>query len=217
MSDLDDLFLFIIDTTTHAGNFERELCAHCTGQVGDCGVGEEHAAQFRKDHPELVDVFAAIIGSAPDDHGNERPVRIWKTPGYWNDGMGTVWKDEDWGKPETVTTYREAIKNWGHYSEDLDPINGMPGRHPAYQSVAILFGEQPTPEQLLFLKERALKWVPRKMYDEAIEFTGFRLIQEVRSEKLLWRFGQADGLPVNEERENCPACLYGDCFNPRHQ
>jgi len=39
---------FIIDTNEYAGNFEREMCAYCTGQIGDCGVGEEEAEKFEK-------------------------------------------------------------------------------------------------------------------------------------------------------------------------
>ena len=34
-------WLFIIHTDSYAGAFEREICAHITGLVGDCEVGEE--------------------------------------------------------------------------------------------------------------------------------------------------------------------------------
>ncbi|KKK83825.1 hypothetical protein LCGC14_2789530, partial [marine sediment metagenome] len=34
-----DSWIFIIDTDSYAGNFEREMCAYITGRVGECGVG----------------------------------------------------------------------------------------------------------------------------------------------------------------------------------
>jgi hypothetical protein len=39
--------LFVVDTDTYAGNFEREMCAYITGQVGECEVGEEIAKAAR--------------------------------------------------------------------------------------------------------------------------------------------------------------------------
>jgi hypothetical protein len=34
-------YYLVIRTTAYAGNFERELCAHLTGAVRDCGVGSQ--------------------------------------------------------------------------------------------------------------------------------------------------------------------------------
>ena len=39
----NEKYLFVIDTDSYSGNFEREMCAYCTGQIGDCEVGIEHA------------------------------------------------------------------------------------------------------------------------------------------------------------------------------
>ena len=38
-----DCWGFIIDTDQYAGNFERELCAWTTGQIGECEVGKEYS------------------------------------------------------------------------------------------------------------------------------------------------------------------------------
>ncbi len=38
-----DHYLFVIDTDTYAGSFEREICAYVTGQIGECEVGKEEA------------------------------------------------------------------------------------------------------------------------------------------------------------------------------
>jgi hypothetical protein len=40
MTELEG-YVFIIDTEQYAGNFEREMCAYCTGILGDCEVGED--------------------------------------------------------------------------------------------------------------------------------------------------------------------------------
>lgn len=65
-----DGFAFIIDTDSYAGNFEREMCAHITGCVGDCGVGEEFAeAEISKLFPNVQNV--------PDDNGCYRPTSCW--------------------------------------------------------------------------------------------------------------------------------------------
>jgi hypothetical protein len=63
-------YVFQIHTNSYAGNFEREIAAHCTGQVGECGVGEEYIPKDRKLR------FSDIIQHCPDDNGCERPVEI---------------------------------------------------------------------------------------------------------------------------------------------
>lgn len=45
-------YSFIIDTNSYAGNFEREMCAYLTGQVGDCGVGDEHIESLKEQFPK---------------------------------------------------------------------------------------------------------------------------------------------------------------------
>lgn len=72
-------FIFIIDTTDYAGNFERELTAYCTGCIGECEVGEAEAAKFFLDtgYNDDTNPFAEIIANCPDDHGCFRPCSIW--------------------------------------------------------------------------------------------------------------------------------------------
>ncbi len=75
-------WVFVIDTEQYAGNFERELCAFLTGQVGDCGKGDDYVDHL-KDRPSFENVW-----HVPDDHGAHRPASIWATPGWSNDGKG---------------------------------------------------------------------------------------------------------------------------------
>jgi hypothetical protein len=65
---------FVIDTDQYAGNFERELCAHMTGHIGECEVGSEFVDS------NIADKFSMIIASLPDDHGCYRPTSCYPSP-----------------------------------------------------------------------------------------------------------------------------------------
>jgi hypothetical protein len=65
-------YSIIIDTNQYTGNFERELCAFVTGQIGDCKVGEKFI-----DPDEDYELFDDdIIRQDLDNDGCFRPVRI---------------------------------------------------------------------------------------------------------------------------------------------
>lgn len=79
--------MIVIDTTTYAGNFEREMCAYLTGQVGDCEVGSELIEKAKK---EIVNLswWEENICPQEDQEGSEffRPCSIFITPGINNLG-----------------------------------------------------------------------------------------------------------------------------------
>ena len=60
----------VIKTNQYAGNFERELCAHLTGIVGECEVGEEYV------YGEITEIFEQSIDTPADDNGTRRPVGL---------------------------------------------------------------------------------------------------------------------------------------------
>lgn len=178
-------YLFLVDTPTYAGSFEREMCAHVTGQIGDCEVGREYAEEFRAECPQEYAALDRLIERQPDEHGNYRPVSIYATPGFWNDGMGTAWPDSSWGTQETIDTYRQSLRDAQKRGslKELDADTAMPDRHPSYQSVAIFF-HATVPENLLkFMAERVKtykdKWGngPDKVL--AIRFVHERIIPQL--------------------------------------
>lgn len=71
--------IIVIDTDAYAGNFERELCAYLTGQIGDCNVGSE----FLKPQNMIkhLEWWENNISPQEDTEGSEfyRPCTIWKT------------------------------------------------------------------------------------------------------------------------------------------
>lgn len=62
---LDELYLFVVDTDKYAGNFERCMCAHMTGVVGESDVGDESASDYRE-----------TFGNAEDFDHNDHIVQL---------------------------------------------------------------------------------------------------------------------------------------------
>lgn len=71
-------WIVVVATDRYAGNFEREMCAYCTGVVGECGVGKHLAADFPHDRDKWRDRMLQF----PDDHGCRRPASIWGGPKF---------------------------------------------------------------------------------------------------------------------------------------
>ncbi len=96
------MFKLIIETNHYAGNFEREMTAYCTGHVGECGVGKEHAAIFREEVPQ--DPFGDSIVPVPDDHGCARPCKC--------DGNNVIIFFEGRPTPEQIAIIKERASKF---------------------------------------------------------------------------------------------------------
>lgn len=87
MSNYKAPWTFVIDTDGKAwvGNFERELCAYCTGMIGECEKGIEEANEFFNDFDLVGEeeslFFEKVNCYVMDEQGCGRPASIWKTPG----------------------------------------------------------------------------------------------------------------------------------------
>ena len=197
----DVSFIFVIDTESYAGNFERPMCAYCTGEIGECGVGEEEAALFRQEMgiAEGEDgPFCDKIMPRADEHGCHRPTSIWHTAGWFNHGMGGHYKDGQ--EAEALEDHKQKCREEGDrkpygendeanerhrqewYAKAEEPLH----KFPAYNSVAIFFSTVPTDEEINMIRQRALKFGAERpdctkdwQKKEPIKITGFRLIQEV--------------------------------------
>lgn len=149
-------YLFVIDTNTYARNFEREMCAYVTGQIGDCGFGGAEAALAQQEIPDAVMQLEDLIEQVPDEHGVERPVAIFSNPRYGNNGLGIH---------ALLTDENRAQYSW-----------------PAMFSVAIYFHTLPDHELLEVMKERARAIAARGVgfegHKETIAIEGFRLLEQ---------------------------------------
>ena len=76
-------WIFVIDTDSYAGNFERDMCAYITGVLGDCEVGDEFAKLYDKEMNtgRWEGIFADYLEQRPDEHGCCRPCSCWVT--FW--------------------------------------------------------------------------------------------------------------------------------------
>jgi len=142
-------YLFVVDTNCYAGNFERELCAYMTGEVGDCGVGDAEAACAKKEAATLLKKYnlEELVVSVPDENGCCRPAVLVPNSKYGNDGMGK----------EVLLTAENRTKY--HY--------------PAYFSVGIHLRESPQADISEFLKGRANAYAA----EHGIVIEGFRLLE----------------------------------------
>jgi hypothetical protein len=184
-SDLFEGYMFVVDTDIYSGNFEREMCAYMTGMVGQCEVGEELAEVAKEElGPEKVEFFESEVCQMYDENGVSRPVTIWPTPGYFNDGRGNHWPDGadmDEVRVKYVEKAKEFLlpiiernKKWieedpvkydylrkvvNTHLQDLEDAKTKDIRKwPAYQSVAIFFYREPDEETIELLKARAHKF-----------------------------------------------------------
>jgi len=104
-----------IDTNEYSGNFERPMCAFITGQVGDCGVGDELIENALEELAQdtfnnTLEWIEEHIVSESDDHGCHRPASIWPTPGWYNNGMGKHYLDNPSTEEQAIKDHYESVK-----------------------------------------------------------------------------------------------------------
>lgn len=85
MENIKKGFVFMINTDQYAGNFEREMTAHCTGIVGiDDNTGDDFI-------PENIPIdFKPVVQQCPDDNGTFRPTECC---GYEGESVGIYFYD----------------------------------------------------------------------------------------------------------------------------
>src|ERR1051326_8259449 len=127
VTEKENGWVFVIDTEQYAGNFERDMCAYITGQIGDCEVGKEYANLFKK-QSIVNDDFFDNIQSRADDHGCYRPCSIWETPGWFNNGMGGHFKNDDPDANEkALKAYVKAMEEtYGGYIKSTLSVRDLP-------------------------------------------------------------------------------------------
>jgi hypothetical protein len=158
-----DYYILCIDTDQYSGNFEREMCAYATGNVGECEVGRDQAEKYYTETGKDDSIDEVI--EQPDDHGCCRPCAIQPTPGWTNNGHGK----------NTRLKKSEKIK------------------YPAYNSVGIFLAEIPNDEILDLILERCRKFCKESVNfsrkPNNIAFEGWR-IQGVKTTEETVRSGK---------------------------
>lgn len=162
-------YTLVVDTEQYSGNFEREMCAYLTGQVGECGVGQGFVAKYSQDIQNL-EWWKENIYQKADEYGCYRPVEIYPTEGWLNNGMGRCFKQTEQDEKG----------------------------YPAYLSVAVFMNEEPTEEIINEFVQRAKNFCInlKELSDSAdfifcktsLTFTGVRLLKCQQKEELIGRF-----------------------------
>ena len=79
---LEAPYIVVVNTNMYAGNFERDLTAYCTGEVGECEVGDDKAELFREEvTSEQAMWFEDALLQVADDRGTQRPCSMWDSKG----------------------------------------------------------------------------------------------------------------------------------------
>ena len=189
---MNDRWIFIIDTDSYAGNFERDMCAYVTGVVGDCEVGDDFAALYLKEVPskDKYSIFHDYIEQRADEHGCCRPTECWPTEGWLSVGYNRAVKDADWNQEEADKAWQAAnrsiyegyLKNtmavevgkagWtekskaaavARHKKDVERVSKEKSpKSRPHNSVAIFFGEKPTAKMISLMKERAANFAAAK-------------------------------------------------------
>lgn len=129
-------WIFIIDTDQYAGNFEREMCAYCTGMIGQCEVGDDMAALFEEDlgleadkvhedNPfmDYVDLWVM------DDHGCGRPASIWRDArGAEYNSVAIFFQQEP--TEELIKIMKERAQKFTKDRPDSKDYNSLEGNKP---------------------------------------------------------------------------------------
>ncbi|MBS3089663.1 hypothetical protein J4461_02150 [Candidatus Pacearchaeota archaeon] len=206
MQGQPDYYLFVIDTDKYAGNFEREMCAYITGQIGECEVGKENAKLARQEIPDVVARLDELIDSVPDENGCHRPVSIFPTPGWFNNGMGGHFRDGQEEKAlahykqETKKYYEKAPESYAENlrekvrvegQQKIDEANALTvvQKYPAYMSIAIYFHSIPDRDLIDVIKQRArdiaAQGVGLRLFESQVRIDGFRFLEQYTTYKEL--------------------------------
>lgn len=108
---MDTKWIFIIDTDSYAGNFERDMCAYVTGCIGDCEAGKKFAEMYRKetkDGDEYENQFSEYIEQRTDEHGCARPTECWPTKGWLSVGYDNAVLAKDWNQAKADAAFQKA-------------------------------------------------------------------------------------------------------------
>lgn len=160
MSTLTE-YLLVIDTDSYAGNFERQLCAFATGEIGECQVGDEEQDLFFEAAAEA----GYSLGFPADDDDN-----LALRQGDWTldySGFEPPFGDLITQKSDDGCYRPVNIRQ----SPDLS----------SYNSVEIYFAELPCDEDFAFIKQRIYEfpkyWAGRWAAKKEIKILGVCMIQ----------------------------------------
>lgn len=186
--------IFIVDTGSYSGNFEREMVAYMTGCTGECEVGDDLAelanAEWRKAQslPEEDDAGIQededteddpVDGDDEDDLEDEDAFDEDDDDGIFGLPVPLQFDGDGCSRPATIWPTEGWVNDgYGNFSKSDGPGYG------AYMSVAVAFDDL-SAEQIKTLTERARYFcenypkISKRSYNQTIPFTGIRVVRRV--------------------------------------
>lgn len=118
-------YALVIRTDSYAGNFEREMCAYVTGNIGEFEVSKKYIDS------SITDKWKELIVEKLDDRGYWGPVSLGgceSTPGYSSKDVVIWLADEplDWllvEAKERAKAFNEFDKTVNEYHKEIKVIN----------------------------------------------------------------------------------------------
>jgi len=166
-------WVFVVDTDCENIRFEEDMVAYLTGECGYYLGGKESDLFFNQINPQDEHKFDNLT----HEYGNTGPVVLCSTPGIFNHGLGMHYRDGQ----EEIAKIDLAKKQ-----QEMGIIQKEMAKHPAYQSIGILWDEKPCAKAIEIMKDRAYKFLQymKDMKDTNVRFVsdisiaGFRLAHQ---------------------------------------
>ena len=163
-------YMFIIETDSFAGHFAEDLCAYCTGYIGENGKGREFS-----------DLYYMEMGISDDDETGELADEKNHFYGY----IGDRQTEEGYWEPFALWPSKKyGCNTQGQYSvrtESQTFYDDYP--FPALFGICIYFNEMPQKEHMETIKERAVKFfeqvypkVAKEGRNKNVKIEDFRLV-----------------------------------------
>lgn len=168
-------WVFVADTNQYSGNFEREMGTYLTGKIRKyfpdiCKVLAQMYMEEAGDRGAFR--FAKILGEHMDDDHFISFVGGWDTPGWFNDGVGGLFRDGQ--EEEAFEHHRQNYLKEAKHVNHMHPNDRKRHRQdmlaraeeplfkwPAGMSVAIAFTIRPSNIDQIPTLEKQAKNFPR--------------------------------------------------------
>lgn len=114
----DISYQFVIDTNSYAGNFERELCAYCTGYWDNETHGETQANIFKEEVGDPEEIFDNIT-YAMNEHGMLTPNTIEIEPTTNKYNSVAIFFDKE-PTPKQIETIKQRAEKFSKEGKIFD-------------------------------------------------------------------------------------------------
>lgn len=193
-------YVFLINTNDYAGNYSIDIRAyilgvpheHCRDNAFIRGIAKKYPEQTKSlseiyfGDSEAESILYPTLGYeniygqyVPEDMASEEKLAIYKRRLFdnWQPHYIRAKENVDNGKDE----WMHSLKTAQGYMNEAENTTEFRSSY-AFNSIAIPFNEQPTQNQIDFMKSQATTFSKEKIFNHKLEILSFELIQIMISE-----------------------------------